>query len=254
MNRRFEHAAGKVDELIYRLIDEQKRTAHDRNNLMSMLVHAKDVDGNRMDEKQLRDEVLILFAAGHETTANALTWTWYLLSENPSVESKLHEEVDRVLGERNIASAEDFPKLEYSMKVLTESMRMYPPAWALVRESLRQVELDGYTIPSGANVVASQYVNHHDPKYFPNPERFDPGRWNGDARNFLPKFAYYPFGGGSRSCVGEPFAWMEGVLVLAQISKEWSMRHVATHKVEMKPGITLRSRYGMKMKLERRNK
>ena len=140
--------------------------------------------------------------------------------------------------------------LEYTIKVLKESMRLYPPAWVLVREALKDCELGGYMIPKGADVVISQYVSHHDPRFFTEPDKFNPDRWN--DMKALPKFAYFPFGGGPRSCVGEPFAWMEGVLLLATIAKKWSMLHVKEHKVEMLPRITLRPKYGMKMELRKR--
>ncbi|MDG6905706.1 MAG: cytochrome P450 [Nitrososphaerota archaeon] len=249
-NRKYDAATARIDKMVYRLIGSRRRSGKDVGDLMSMLLQAKDDAGEQMTDRQLRDEVLILFAAGHETTANALTWTWYLLSENPKVESKLQEEVDSVISKGSLPITGDIPKLEYTRKVFTESMRLYPPAWVLVREALKDCEIGGYMIPKGSDVVISQYVNHHDPRYFPDPERFDPDRWKDEVK--LPKFAYFPFGGGSRSCVGEPFAWMEGVLLLATISRNWSMRHVQGHKVEMLPRITLRPKYGMKMELFKR--
>ncbi len=249
-NKKYDAATARIDKMVYKLIESRRRSGKDVGDLMSMLLQAKDEAGEQMTDRQLRDEVLILFAAGHETTANALTWTWYLLSENPLVESLLHEEVNSVISKGSLPTTEDIPKLQYTRRVFTESMRLYPPAWVLVREALRDCEIGGYMIPKGSDVVISQYVNHHDPRYFPDPERLDPDRWNGEVK--LPKFAYFPFGGGSRSCVGEPFAWMEGVLLLATISRNWSMRHVQGHKVEMLPRITLRPRYGMKMELFKR--
>jgi cytochrome P450 len=250
-SRKYHRAAQHVDKLVCGLIKERRASPRDTGDLMSMLLSAKDEDGSVMSDSQVRDEVLITFAAGHETTANALTWTWYLLSQNPAVEKKLHAEVDAVIGLRQ-PSYEDVPRLEYTTKVLTESMRIYPPAWILVRQTLKESVIGGYLIPSGADLVLSQYVTHHDPRLFHEPERFDPDRWTREMRGGLPKFAYFPFGGGARSCVGEPFAWMEGVLLLAAISRKWSMRHVKGHKVEMLPRITLRPKYGMKMKLMRR--
>ena len=249
-NRKYNAATGRIDRMVCKLIESRRKSGKDVGDLMSMLLHAKDDAGKGMTDKQLRDEVLILFAAGHETTANALTWTWYLLFKNPKVEAKLHDEVDSLIPKETFPTAEDVPKLAYTKKVLTESMRLYPPAWVLVREALRDCEIGGYAIPKGSDVVMSQYVNHHDPRYFHDPERFDPERWNGEVK--LPKFAYFPFGGGSRSCIGEPFAWMEGVLLLATISRNWSMRHIRGHKVEMHPRITLRPKYGMKMELRKR--
>ena len=249
-NRKYDAATARIDRMVYKLIESRRISGKDAGDLMSMLLHAKDDAGQEMTDRQLRDEVLILFTAGHETTANALTWTWYLLSENPKVEAKLHEEVDSLIPKGSLPTAEDVPKLEYTTKVFTESMRLYPPAWILVREALRDCEIGGYNIPKGSDLVISQYVNHHDPRFFPDPEKFDPERCSAGVN--LPKFAYFPFGGGSRSCVGEPFAWMEGVLLLATISRSWSMHHARGHKVEMLPRITLRPKYGMKMELRKR--
>ena len=250
-SRKYHDATKRVDTLVYDLIKERRTSPDDTGDLMSMLLRAEDDDGSGMTDSQVRDEVLITFAAGHETTSNALTWTWYLLSENPAVEEKLHAEVDAVLGSR-APSYEDVPRLEYTTKVLTESMRVYPPAWILVRQAVKDSVVGGYSVPRGADLVLSQYVTHHDPRLFREPERFDPDRWTPEMRSALPKFAYFPFGGGARSCIGEPFAWMEGVLLLAAISRNWSMRHVKGHRVEMLPRITLRPKYGMMMTLTRR--
>jgi cytochrome P450 len=248
-NKKYKEAVFRIDEMIYNLIETRRKSGGDTGDLMSMLLHAKDENGKGMPDKQLRDEVLILFTAGHETTANALTWTWYLISENPTVEKKFHEEVDSI---SEIPGVQDIKRLEYTARVFTESMRLYPPAWVLVREALKDSEIGDYLIPKGSNLVVSQYVNHHDPRFFPDPEKFDPERWSNQQQNTLPKFAYFPFGGGPRSCVGEPFAWMEGVLLLATIAKQWSLHHIPGHKVEMLPRITLRPRYGMKMQLSKR--
>ena len=250
-SRKYHAATKRVDDLVYGLIKERRASPRDTGDLMSMLLNAEDEDGSTMTDSQVRDEVLITFAAGHETTSNALTWTWYLLSENPAVEKKLHAEVDAVVGSR-APTYEDVPRLEYTTKVLTESMRLYPPAWILVRQAVKDCVIGGYAIRKGANLVVSQYVTHHDPRLFREPESFDPDRWTPAMRSALPRFAYFPFGGGARSCMGEPFAWMEGVLLLAAISREWSMRHVEGHKVEMLPRITLRPKHGMKMKLKHR--
>ena len=250
-NKKYQKAAKRIDALVYRLIKERRASPRDTGDLMSMLLGAKDEDGSVMSDSQVRDEVLITFAAGHETTSNALTWTWWLLSQNPGAEEKMHAEVDAVLGS-HAPTYEDVPRLEYTTKVLTESMRIYPPAWVLVRQAVNDSVIGGYLVPKGADLVLSQYVTHHDPRLFPEPERFDPDRWTPEMRRALPKFAYFPFGGGARSCVGEPFAWMEGVLLLAAISSRWRMHHVKGRKVEMMPRITLRPKYGMKMRLTRR--
>jgi cytochrome P450 len=250
-NRKYQAAVKRTDAFVYDMIRERRSSRRDRGDLMSMLLTAKDEDGSEMSDSQVRDEVLITFAAGHETTSNALTWTWLLLSQNPAVEKRLHEEVDSVL-QAGPPRFEDIGRLAYTTKVLTESMRLYPPAWVLTREALNDCVIGGYSIPKGANVILSQYVTHHDPRFFRDPERFDPDRWTPQMRERLPKFAYFPFGGGARSCVGEPFAWMEGTLLIAAMSRRWEMRHLRGEKVEMSPSITLRPKNGMTMELRRR--
>jgi cytochrome P450 len=205
--RRFDTARAKLDTIIYRMIEERRLSDKDRGDLLSMLLLAQDDegDGARMTDAQLRDELMTIFLAGHETTANALTWTWYLLSQNPDVESRLHAELDEVLGDR-LPSVEDAGRLPYTEMVLTESMRLYPPAWALGRMALSDFEIGGYRIPKRSLVLMSQYVMHRDPRYFPEPEHFDPTRWTAEARETRPQFSYFPFGGGTRRCIGEGFA------------------------------------------------
>jgi cytochrome P450 len=255
--RKYHRAVERVDELVYRLIEDRRRmAARERyaggDDLMSMLLAAhEEEDGSGMTDAEVRDEVLITFAAGHETTSNALTWTWYLLSQHPDVYEKLLAEVDSVLGSRP-PTADDVPTLEYTTRALTESMRIYPPAWILVREALRDTVVGGYLVPKGGAVAISQYVVHHDRRFFSDPEDFIPERWTTEMKASLPRFAYFPFGGGARSCIGEPFAWMEGVLLLAAISQKWKIDHLPGHKVEMQPRITLRPKNGMMMRLERR--
>ena len=251
--RRFDGAKAKLDAIIYRMIEQRRRAGEDRGDLLSMLLLAQDVegDGERMTDEQLRDELMTIFLAGHETTANALTWTWYLLSQHIDAEAKLHEEVDAVLGGR-VPTFDDIPQLKYTERVLSESMRLYPPAWALGRLAVDDVELAGYRVSKGSLVLMSQYVMHRDERFFPEPERFDPERWQPAIRDSRPQFSYFPFGGGPRRCIGEGFAWMEGVLLLATIAQRWQMRLVPRHPVELKPVITLRPKHGMRMTLERR--
>ncbi len=251
--KRFKAARQRLDETIYRMIRERRESGEDRGDLLSMLMQARDVegDGSGMTDEQLRDEAMTIFLAGHETTANALTWTWYLLSQNPNVEAKLHEEIEDVLGGRS-ATAEDFFRLRYAEMVFAEAMRMYPPAWLIGRRALNDYQLKGYHVPSRSIILMSQYVMHHNSNYFPEPDRFDPDRWTPEAREARPKFSYFPFGGGPRVCIGEGFAWMEGVLVLATLAQKWKMRLVSGHPVELQPLVTLRQKHGMKMKLERR--
>jgi cytochrome P450 len=251
--RRFERARASLDAIIFRIIEERRRGGEDRGDLLSMLLHAQDDegDGRGMTDEQLRDEALTIFLAGHETTANALTWTWYLLSQNHEVEARLHAELDEVL-EGRPPTAEDLPRLIYTEMVLAESMRLYPPAWILGRRALKDYEVGGYRLPAGALVLMSQYVTHRDPRFYPEPERFDPERFAPEAKAARPQFAYFPFGGGPRRCIGEGFAWMEGVLVLAALAREWRLRLVPGHPVELHPVVTLRPKHGMLMTLERR--
>jgi cytochrome P450 len=251
--RRFMRARGRLDATIYRIITEHRQAGEDRGDLLSMLLLAHDEEGDqsRMTDTQLRDEALTIFLAGHETTANALTWTWYLLSQNPDAEARLHAEVDQTLSGSPV-TPEDLPRLPYTRQVLAESMRLFPPAWALGREPLEEFEIGGYTIPPGVVVMMSPWVLHHDPRFFPDPARFDPGRWAPDNEGERHKFAYVPFGAGTRKCIGEGFAWMEGTLLLAALAQNWQLRLVPGHPVETQPLITLRPKYGMRMRAERR--
>ncbi len=251
--RRFQKARVRLDATIYRIIDERRRSGEDRGDLLSMLIQARDEegDGTGMTDEQLRDEAMTIFLAGHETTANALTWTWYLLSQNPEVESKFHAEIDDALNGR-LPTAEDYPRLRYTEMVFAESMRLYPPAWIIGRRALNDYQIDRYRIPARSILLMSQYVMHHDERYFPDPFKFDPQRWTPEAKELRPQFSYFPFGGGPRLCIGENFAWMEGSLVMATIAQRWKMRMVQGHRVEMQPLVTLRPKYGMKMTLEQR--
>ena len=252
--RRFDRACARLDGVVYRMIEDRRRSGVDRGDLLSMLLMARDEegDGGRMSDAQLRDEVMTLFLAGHETTANALTWAWYLLAQNPEAEGRFHEEVDAVLAGRR-PSFEDLPRLRYTEMVLAESMRLYPPAWGLGRRALRDQVLGGVAIPAGALVLMSAYLVQQDPRFFPDPQRFDPLRFTPEAKAARPKFAYFPFGGGARQCIGEPFAWMEGVLLLAALAQRWRFRLDARARVEPRALITLRPRHGIRMRAERRH-
>jgi cytochrome P450 len=252
-NRRFEQSRARLDRIIYRIIEERRASGEDRGDLLSMLLNAQDEegDGRGMTDEQLRDEAMTIFLAGHETTANALAWTWYLLSQNPEAEATLHAELEEVLAGRP-PTAEDLPRLRYTEMVFTESMRLYPPAWILGRRALEDYEVGGHRIPRGALVILSPYVMHRDPRYFHDPERFDPERWTPEARAARPQFSYFPFGGGPRRCIGEGFAWMEGVLVIATLAQRWRLRLAPGQRVEPQPGVTLRPRRGVLMTPERR--
>jgi cytochrome P450 len=254
--RRFARARGRLDATIYRLIAErrsERARGEERGDLLSMMLAAQDAegDGGSMTDEQLRDEAMTLFLAGHETTSNALTWTWYLLSQHPAVEARLHDEIDRVLGGRR-ATADDLASLPYTRMVLSESMRLYPPAYAIGRKALENYEVAGVAVPRGSLVVVSPLVTQRDARWFPEPDRFDPERWTPDAQATRPKFSYFPFGGGTRMCIGDQFAWTEGMLLLATLAQRWRAELAAGQRVAMKAMITLRTRYGMRMVLRRR--
>lgn len=258
INKGFQKAKKDLDSIVYGMIKEHRKKldkgyekeSHD--DLLLTLLQAQDEEAGigRMNDEQIRDEVMTIFLAGHETTANALTWTYYLLSENPLIETRLQEELYSIFGNsRTPIRVDDVPKLQFTEKILTESMRLCPPAWALGRQAVDDYKVGGYSIPKGSIILMSQYVMHRDPRYFPEPDRFYPDRWTEEFKKQLPRFSYFPFGGGIRGCVGEPFAWLEAILLVATISRQWRMKHVPSHKVELKALITLRPKYGMQMKL-----
>ena len=250
--RRFRAARARLDATVYRLIAEHRASGEDRGDLLSMLLLAQDDGGGGgMTDEQIRDEAMTLFLAGHETTANALTWTWYLLSQNPEAEAKLHAEIDDLLAGR-LPTADDLPQLPYTRRVFAESLRLYPPAWVVGRRVLEDYEAEGYVLPAQSIVLLAQSVTHSDPRYFPDPGRFDPDRWTSEAEAERPKFAYFPFGGGPRVCIGEQFAWMEGILLLATLGQAWRLRLAPGQSVATQPIITLRPRYGMRMRVEKR--
>jgi cytochrome P450 len=249
--RRFYRARERLDATIYRLIAERRANANSGSDLLSMLLAASDEDdGGSMTDKQVRDEALTLFVAGHETTAVAAAWAWYLLSQNAEAEARFHAEIDQVLGGR-LPGFEDLPRLRYTESVFAETLRLYPPAWAVGRRTLQDYRVGEFTIPSGAIVLMSPYAVHRDARWFSEPLKFFPDRWlnEGSAR---PKFSYFPFGGGARVCIGERFAWTEGVLLLATIAQRWRLRLEPGHRVETRPLITLRSKHGIRMIAEPR--
>jgi cytochrome P450 len=227
--RSTQRAIERLDATIYRMIEERRASGVDRGDLLSMLLLAQD-EGEAMTDRQVRDEAMTLFLAGHETTANALSWTWYLLAQNPQIE----------LGDEN-----------HTRMVLAESMRLYPPAWIIGRLALEDVEIGGFTIPRGAIVIVSQYVMHRDPRYWRDAEKFDPDRFADESSR--PKFSYFPFGGGSRICIGEGFAWTEGVIVLQALARKWRLSLAQSEPVIPKPVITLRPRGGIRMTAHARN-
>ncbi len=251
--RRFARARARLDVTIYRLIEEHRRSGEDRGDLLSMLLMARDEedDGTQMTDVQVRDEALTIFLAGHETTANALAWTWYLLSQHPDAESKFHAELDAVLAGRT-PTLDDLSNLPFTRKLLAESLRMYSPAWVVGRRVLSDYKIGNHTLKRGDIVLMSQAVMHYDPRFWDHPDQFDPDRWTPEAEAARPKFAYFPFGGGPRVCIGEQFAWMEEMLLLAALGQQWKMRLAPGQIIATQPIITLRPKFGMKMVLERR--
>ncbi|MGC1482511.1 MAG: cytochrome P450 [Candidatus Acidiferrum sp.] len=250
-NLRLERAIRKIEKVLYRIIAEKRSSGRDAGDLLSMLLAAQDVDGSRMNDRQLRDEAITLFLAGHETTANTLSWTWWLLARNPGAESKLHAELRSVLAGR-APSLDDLPKLVYTNHVITESMRLYPPAWGTARTAIEDLEIAGYSVPKNSGVSFAQWTVHRDPRWYDAPEEFRPERWEGDLLKRLPRFAYFPFGGGPRQCIGNTFALMETALLLATVAQQYRFRLVEGHPVVPLASITLRPRYGIRVTLEAR--
>lgn len=246
-NLRFKRAARRLDDLLFSVITERRTTGEDRGDLLSMLLQARDEDdGTRMTDRQLRDETMTLFMAGHETTANTLAWTWYLLANHPEAEARLHAELDAVLGDRP-PTFEDLPRLHYADMVITEALRFYPTVWLVGREAIEPCEVGGYHIPVGTTIYMSQWVLHRDPRYFDDPESFRPERWADGLARRLPRYAYFPFGGGPRICIGNSFALMESVLLLATIARRFRLRLAPDARVTLMPTMTLRPDGGIKM-------
>ncbi len=251
--RRLRRAVGQLDKVIYEIIRRRRASRTMSGDLLSVLLQAQDDEGLGMTDRQLHDEIMTLFLAGHETTANALSWTWLLLGQHPEVEEKLVEELQRVLGGR-APTASALPRLTYTEMVLREAMRLYPPVWVIGRRALAPFRMGNYELPAETNVVMSQLITHRDAKYFPEPERFDPDRWRpNDPRNLsLPRFAYFPFGGGPRVCIGAGFSMMEAVLLLATIAQKFKLTLVPGQTIEKLPSVTLRPKSGIRVVLHRR--
>ncbi len=253
--RRFRKAKGRLDEVVDGMIEARRAESagpgklEQRGDLLSMLLAARDegVEGDRrgLTANELRDQVLTLFLAGYETVANALTWTWLLLGQNPEAEERLHAELEAVLAGRS-PGLDDVPRLEYTTMVLTESMRLFPPAWAMGREVLEDVSIGPYRFRQGTMVFFSQYIVHRDPRWFADPLAFRPERHTKESKAARPRFAYFPFGGGGRQCIGESFAWMEATLVLATIAQRWRIQIEPSQQIELQPKITLRPKNGVK--------
>ncbi|HEX4348604.1 MAG TPA: cytochrome P450, partial [Vicinamibacterales bacterium] len=245
--QRAKRARKRLDAMIFGMIRERRTSTLDRGDMLSMLLFAQDEEdgGRRLTDQQVRDEALTLFLAGHETTANALAWTWYLLSGAPDVEQRLHAEIDRVIGSRT-PQMSDIPQLPYLEQIISESMRLYPPAWMIGRRALGDQPLGDYVLPDRALVLMSPYVVQRDARWFDDPDCFRPERWTPALKAALPPFAYFPFGGGARRCIGESFAWMELVLVAATLAQRWRIRAVSTQPPVPQPVMTLRMKNGLK--------
>ena len=245
-------AAADMNAAVYEII-RQRRSGDKQisGDLLSLLMHARDMDGSGMTDEQLRDEVMTFLLAGHETTALALSWALYLLSQNAGAEEKLHEELDRVLAGR-LPNVSDLPSLTFLESIIKETMRLYPPAWSVARTVIEGFELEGYWIPAGANIVMSQWIMHRDPRFFSAPEAFDADRWSTRACQNLPRFAYFPFGGGPRQCIGASFATAEAVLILATIARRYQL--VSVEKTPVLPilSLTLRPKDPIRMRIEAR--
>jgi len=251
-NVRFWKSWGQLTDTINTFIAERRaKPENGRNDLLSLLLKAQDVegDGGGMSDQQLRHECVTLFTAGHETTANALTFSWHLLAKHPEVQERMHAELRDVLNGR-APTTDDFPRLVYTRAVFAESMRLYPPAWVVGRQAIRDCRIGDCTIPERGVVLMSQWVVHRDPQWWPEPDRFDPSRWlDESSRTTRPRYAYFPFGSGPRQCIGEPFAWLEGMLVLATIGQMWRVEATNDAPLELEPTITLRPKRGVMLRL-----
>ena len=252
-NRRTRQGLLRLREVMDRIIAERRHSPGDRGDLLSILLQARDEegDGGRMTDQQVRDEVMTLLLAGHDTTANALSWTWYLLATHPAMAQRLTAEVHQALGDRPPTAA-DLPALPFTERVVWESMRLYPPVYGFGREAVQDTEVMGHRIPKGWNVIMCQWVVHRDPRFFPDPERFDPDRWADGLAQTLPRYAYFPFGGGPRLCIGNNFALLEAILLLATMAQAYEFTLDAEHPVEVQPAVTLRPRTGIWSRLRRR--
>ncbi len=249
-NRRFRAAARQLDAVILRIIEARRRETGDSrgDDLLSLLVRARDEEGGAMSDAQVRDEAVTLFLAGHETTALALTYALYLLAALPDRQARLGDELRRVVGDRRPEMG-DLENLTYTDAVVLEAMRLYPPAWVVARQALAAVEIGGYSFPKGAEFVMSPWVIHRDRRNFDDPEAFNPERWEGDLARRLPRFAYFPFGGGPRVCIGNRFAMMEAKLVLAVVARRFRFEVTPETKLTLLPSVTLRPRHGIRLRL-----
>lgn len=253
--RRFRDSRDFFNGLIDGLIQTRRRSGPGQGDLLDMLLAAVDEEtGEPVDDQFVRDQALTLLLAGHETTANALAWVWHLLAAHPEVETRLHAEVDQLLPPGALPGMADMGRLPFTRAVLSESLRLYPPAWVIGRTARNDCVIGGYGVPAGSMILLSQWVTHRDRRYFAQADEFRPERWLAENRNDRPKFAFFPFGGGPRVCIGAQFAWMEGVLLLATLARGWQFRPADNRAVSMDPRITLRPKGGLWMEGHRRDR
>jgi cytochrome P450 len=249
--RDFTDAIGTMHRMIHGIIDEHRQAGAGRGDILSWLMEVRDEDGNPMSDEWLRDQTMTLLASGHETTANGLTWTLYLIFENPDALAKMRAELDQVLGGRP-ATAGDIPRLTYTQQVLKEGWRMYPPIWGTERRALVDHELGGYRIPAGSLVRFSQFAVSRDPRWYPEPLKFDPDRFTPAGEASRPRWSYFPFGGGPRVCIGEHFARIESMIVLSSIVQDFDLELVPGHPIDFFASISTRPKYGIRMTANRR--
>jgi cytochrome P450 len=253
-SRRFLRARARLDEHVYRLIERRRQSDDGPADLLSLLLRARDADGDggALDDREIRDEVVTIFLAGHETTANALTWSWCLLADDPAAEREMHRELAATLGER-LPTAADLPDLPFTAGVFAETLRLRPTVPMIFRRVVEPIELSGYLLPRGAVVLMSQWVTQRDPRFYHEPERFDPRRWLPGARAERPRFAFFPFGGGPRVCIGEHFAWLEAVLILATVAQRWRLVPAEGEPAPVPvPGLLTRPPDSLRMRVEAR--
>jgi cytochrome P450 len=251
--RRIRKAQDCLDRIVRRIIAERRQSGQDHGDLLSMLIAAFDEPGTdaQTDELNVRDEAVTFFLAGSETMGTALAWTWFLLAQHQAVQAELHAELDTVLGSR-LPTLADVAQLRYTKMVFAEALRMYPPVWILARYLIKDFETGGYVLPAGSIVLLSQYLMHHDPRYFREPSRFDPQRWTSEAKATRPQYSYFPFGGGPRGCLGEGLAWIQGTLLIAVIGQRWRMHALPSRPMELDPLITLQPKRKMMLQLAAR--
>jgi cytochrome P450 len=250
-NRRFQRAIANANRIVYELINERRCGASEPNDLLSLLMAACDEEtGESLSDEELRDQALTIIGAGYETTTQALAWTWYLLAKHPQAEDKLRAELSLVLGGR-IPTFEDLPNLKYTLMVFQESMRLYPPVWMITRAAIEADEIGGYRVPANSEILLLPYITHRHPRYWERPEEFFPEHFLPEKAEARPRFAYFPFGGGPRQCIGNNFALMEAQLIIATITQKYRLRFADEQSIEPETSVTLRPRGGIRMKLER---